>query len=283
MQTFLSYAAQSLKEHYRPEEIRQLSYALLEDCCGFSKNDIYAGKDTKISAILRQQLHEKLGRLAEGEPLQYITEVAYFYDLRLSVNSAVLIPRPETEELVEWIISDNEGKEGRILDVGAGSACISLALAKHLPGMQVEGWDISPAALALARKNAADLGLDVKFTEQDLFSYNPGPRAPVYDIIVSNPPYVTTAEALKMEKRVLEHEPALAMFVPDDDPLVFYRALAGLTAGILKPGGSLYVEISIYYGRETYQLFKEAGFEEIVLRQDISGRDRMIKASKYHG
>ena len=152
MQTFFSYAAQSLKEQYRPEEIRQLSYALLEDCCGFSKNDIYAGKDTEISTKQRRQLHEKLGRLAEGEPLQYITGVAYFYDLKLSVNPSVLIPRPETEELVEWIIKDNKGKTGRILDVGTGSACISLALAKHLPGMQVEAWDISPDALALARK-----------------------------------------------------------------------------------------------------------------------------------
>ncbi len=283
MQTFLSYAAQSLKEHYRPEEIRQLSYALLEDCCGFSKNDIYAGKDTKISAKQRQRLHEKLARLAEGEPLQYVTEVAYFYNLKLNVNQAVLIPRPETEELVEWIITDHAGKKGKILDVGTGSACISLALAKHLPKMQMEAWDISPAALALARQNAADLGLEVKFNEQDLFSFNPGPGSPLFDIIVSNPPYVTTSEALKMEKRVLEHEPALAMFVPDDDPLVFYRALATLAAGILKPGGSLYVEISIYYGSETLQLFKAAGFEEVVLRQDISGRDRMIKASKYHG
>jgi release factor glutamine methyltransferase len=283
MQTFLSYAAQSLKEHYRPEEIRQLSYSLLEDCCGFSKNDIYAGKDTKISAKQRQQLHEKLARLAVGEPLQYITEVAHFYDLKLSVNPAVLIPRPETEELAEWIIHGYAGEKGKILDVGTGSACISLALAKHLSGMQVEAWDISPAALALARQNAADLKLDVKFTEQDLFGFNPGPGAQVYDIIVSNPPYVTTAEALKMEKRVLKHEPALALFVPDNDPLIFYRALAGLAASILKPGGSLYVEISIYYGSETVQLFKEAGFEEVVLRQDISGRDRMIKASNYHG
>ncbi|MDI9545906.1 MAG: peptide chain release factor N(5)-glutamine methyltransferase [Bacteroidales bacterium] len=283
MQTFFSYAAQSLKEQYRPEEIRQLSYALLEDCCGFSKNDIYAGKDTEISTKQRRQLHEKLGRLAEGEPLQYITGVAYFYDLKLSVNPTVLIPRPETEELVEWIINDNKGKTGRILDVGTGSACISLALAKHLPGMQVEAWDISPDALALARKNAADLGLDVAFIEQDLFRFNPGDRAPVYDVIVSNPPYVTTAEALKMERRVLEHEPALAMFVPDNDALIFYRALAALAARTLKPGGSLYVEISIYFGGETVQLFEEAGFEETVLRQDISGRDRMIKAAKYHG
>ncbi|HQB71095.1 MAG TPA: hypothetical protein PLZ96_07205, partial [Bacteroidales bacterium] len=131
--------------------------------------------------------------------------------------------------------------------------------------------------------NAADLGLDVAFIEQDLFRFNSGDRASVYDVIVSNPPYVTTAEALKMEKRVLEHEPALAMFVPDNDALVFYRELAALAARTLKPGGSLYVEISIYYGREIVQLFEEAGFDEIILRQDISGRDRMIKAAKCHG
>lgn len=283
MQTFLASAAISLKEYYRPEEIRQLAYSLLEDCCGFSKNEIYAGKDTKISAKQREELEQKLIRLARGEPLQYITKLAYFYDLKLAVNPAVLIPRPETEELVEWIISDSARRKGKILDVGTGSACIALALAKHLPGMQVEAWDISPAALALARQNAADLKLDIQLREQDLFSYSPKPGLSTYDVIVSNPPYVTTNEALRMEKRVLDHEPALALFVPDDDPLVFYRALAALAAGILSPLGSVYVEISIYYGKETVQLFKDAGFDEVVLRQDLSGRDRMIKASKYHG
>lgn len=285
MQTFLTHADQSLKGHYRSEEIRQLAYALLEDCCGWSKNDIYTDKDTHFSTAQRLDLYKKLERLAQGEPLQYITGFAYFYDLKLNVTPAVLIPRPETEELVEWIIQDHRQQQGHILDVGTGSACIALALAKHLPEMQVEAWDISPSALALAAQNARSHKLNVHFVEQDIFLFEPKDCHRRYDIIVSNPPYVTSHEAQQMEKRVLDHEPALAMFVPEQDALIFYRALAALAAFALDTQGSLYVEISTLYGQECVQLFTEAGFEEVELRKDISGRDRMIKASKFkhHG
>lgn len=221
---------------------------------------------------------EALQRLQAGEPIQYILGSCEFYGHDFTVRAPVLIPRPETEELAEWIVKQEPFRRGRLLDAGTGSGCLAVTLAGRLRQMRVEAWDILPEALALARENADKMGVKVEFHQVDLLHVPAARLKKKYELIVSNPPYVCRSEAAQMARHVLDYESELALFVPDGDALVFYRALAELGRRALSPGGALYVEINAALGPDTRDLFAGAGYDPVELRRDISGRDRMIRA-----
>lgn len=277
MKTILSLAQESLQSRYDSREIRALSKCLLQHFCHCSSSDFYAGKDINISEEQRKSLQGALARLSQGEPLQYILGECEFYGAVFKTRPPVLIPRPETEELVDWIVKEQAGRAGFLLDVGTGSGCIAVSLALHT-ALQVEAWDILPQALSLSAENAAHLGACVDIHHQDLFEALALDLPKRYDVIVSNPPYVCQSQAADMQENVLSHESHLALFVPDDDALKYYEALAQLGCRALKENGCLYVEINELFGEATLDVFRKAGYRECVLRQDLSGRDRMIKA-----
>lgn len=281
MKSFYQYATARLAALYRPEEIRWMLKALLLDnhCC--EESDFYVGKDIKIPASLRLVLDEQTERLAKGEPVQYVTGVCPFYGLTLEVSAPVLIPRPETEELVDWIVRETPDFRGRFLDVGTGSGCIAIALATAFPEAKAEAWDLSSEALAVADRNAHRAGCRVQFLQRDLFASTEA--VPSYDMIVSNPPYVCQSESFDMEKNVLAYEPHTALFVPDDDPLCYYRALAALAANSLTTGGRIYMEINSRFGKACVDLFEQSAFEQVRLKKDLSGKDRMLCAVKTKG
>ena len=218
-------------------------------------------------------------KLREMVPVQYITGETEFFDLQLKVSPAALIPRPETEELVKWIIDDHKGEHCRMIDIGTGSGCIALALAKNFPAAAVYATDIQKEALDLAGDNARKLGLDVEFFLHDVSREDPPEGFLHLDLLVSNPPYIPFKERESMDANVREFEPASALFVPDEDPLVFYRHLAGFAQKALHPGGMLYLEIHENFGQQVTELLEKSGFEKVSLRKDIHGKDRMVRAT----
>ena len=269
----------ALRGYYPDSEALSLAKMLLVEAFGFSTLELYGGKDKEISGNRLRDLHEMLSRLQKNEPIQYILGKETFCGLTFEVDENVLIPRPETRELVEWIVADYESVPAcRILDVGTGSGCISISLAKFIPGASVESWDISEGALEVARRNCMLNEVEVLLRQQDVLSAQPEPAC--FDVIVSNPPYITESEKADMEANVLDWEPATALFVPDTDPLLFYRKIAELGAVMLKEGGSLYFEINRAYGNETVQMLEALGYKQIELRKDDWGNDRMIKARR---
>ncbi len=226
-----------------------------------------------------QQLAAVLQRLENGEPLQYILEKAWFCGMEWKVGPGVLVPRPETEELVHWILATEDQEKKSVLDLGTGSGCIAVSLAKTGKWKSVSAIDVSAEALEIARYNAEKHGLEISWHHQNILEGKPFVHAAgKWDILVSNPPYVLPGELAGMEKQVLDFEPAIALFVPDDNPLVFFEAiaLAGLTQ--LKEGGSLFFEINPKLSRETCSLLTKMGYAHIELRQDIFGKDRMVRA-----
>ena len=232
-----------------------------------------------LSPDVETRLRDAIDRLAGGEPIQYILGETDFRGLKLRVAPGVLIPRPETAELVGWILGDFTSETLRVLDIGTGSGCIALALAGEKAEAEVWGLDISPAALGIARENGEINRLNVRWIEGDILDEGGWERLPdALDCIVSNPPYVMEKERAGMRPNVLEHEPALALFVPDDDPLRYYRAIARLARWKLRTGGWLYFEINEQCGEAMRRLLGDEGFAGITLRQDGFGKDRMIKA-----
>ena len=264
---------------YPPSEALSLAKMLLVEVFDFSTLELYGGKDKEISGKRRDVLDEMIRRLKKNEPIQYIIGVESFCGLTFEVNPSVLIPRPETQELVGWIAGDCEEKEAcRILDIGTGSGCIPVSLAHRLPKAEVESWDISEDALQVARRNAERNGVEVLFRQKDVLKVSPDEAR--YDVIVSNPPYIAEKEKVDMEANVLDWEPSIALFVPDEDPLLFYRTIAQLGFSMLKEGGALYFEINRAYGQETIQMLEAMGYKEIELRKDSWGNDRMMKAER---
>ena len=264
---------------YPPSEALSLAKMLLVEVFDFSTLELYGGKDKEISGKRRDVLDEMIRRLKKNEPIQYIIGVESFCGLTFEVNPSVLIPRPETQELVGWIAGDCEGRGAcRILDIGTGSGCIPVSLAHRLPKAEVESWDISEDALQVARRNAERNGVEVLFRQKDVLKASPDEAR--YDVIVSNPPYIAEKEKVDMEANVLDWEPSIALFVPDEDPLLFYRTIAQLGCSMLKEGGALYFEINRAYGQETIQMLEAMGYKDIELRKDSWGNDRMMKAER---
>ena len=229
-------------------------------------------------------LYAALSQLKQQVPVQYIMGETEFFGLTFKVDKHTLIPRPETEELVRWVIDDFKSSEKklRILDVGTGSGCIAISLASAFKNGQISALDLSPEALKIARMNAAINSFDVQFIEADILSDTPHSlfEKESFDIIVSNPPYVRHLEKKDMSSNVLDHEPKTALFVEDDNPLKFYRAINQFGRSHLKPKATIYFEINQYLGEEMRELMQSLGFQDIELRKDMFGNDRMLKAIK---
>jgi len=269
-----------LEQSYSIQEASQLLNRLIQHFVGISRVDqsLHPGYRLSESELIR--LNNAVKRLLNEEPLQYITGVTDFYGLNLRVNPSVLIPRPETEELVDLILHEKNKKQINILDIGTGSGCIALALKKNLPESKVVAIDISKAALSLARSNATENHLEVQFYTCNILNFPTCPSGENFDIIVSNPPYVTQTDKKLMKKNVLGFEPHLALFVDDHDPLLFYRHIADFARLRLKKQGKLYVEINENYGAETVRLFGYHGLTKISMHTDIEGKNRFISAVK---
>ncbi len=301
-----------LAERYGLDEARAIVRWVLGERFGLSMADILCDKVTELSADDRTDLEKMMLRLENGEPVQYVLGFAEFCGRRFSVNESVLIPRPETEELCRWMVEErgtrNEEQGTRVLDIGTGSGCIAITLAAEMPDAQVSAWDISDQALAVARKNADSIGVNVNFEQNDILNlpftinnstlnsqlstlnsqlstvncqlstttYHQSP----FTHIVSNPPYICDNEKIAMKSHVLEHEPHVALFVPDDDPLLFYRAIADFAIQSLEPDGWLYFEVNPLYINDLKAMLAEKGFENIEVKIDLFGKERMIRAKK---
>ncbi|MBD1431486.1 peptide chain release factor N(5)-glutamine methyltransferase [Sphingobacterium sp. DN00404] len=266
---------------YSPAEIKQLflmtyAFVMKKNSTHYMLNSTSEVKETVLPQFLNI-----LEELQTGRPIQHILGKADFYGLCLSVNEHTLIPRPETEELVEWIVREHQNNEQMsILDIGTGSGCIALALKKLLPHAQVDAIDLQSPAITVARTNATNLNLSVNFIEADILEWDSFLQEnQQYDIIVSNPPYITPSEQKDMHQNVLLYEPHSALFVEEQAPLLFYDVIAEMGKKHLSPNGSLYFEINQYLGRETYDLLLKKGYEHVTLRQDLNQVDRMIKAN----
>jgi release factor glutamine methyltransferase len=276
------YINQSLKTLYPAGEIQSFILLIMVHVCGLQPYQLLMSKDKELSDAEKRRISQIVERLRQWEPIQYVLGETSFYGLDLSVNPKVLIPRPETEELVARIIKEHAHRRVRILDAGTGSGCIALSLARHLPGSDVTALDISEEALCIARENALRNKLSVAFVCADILSVRQvaGLVSGKFDIIVSNPPYVKESEKSGMGKNVFLYEPPQALFVSDDDPLVFYRAIARLAKAKLREGGTLYFEINALLGKETLDALKEEGFRKTELIRDLSGKDRIIIAKE---
>jgi release factor glutamine methyltransferase len=283
MQRYFAYLHQKLDSIYPPEEIGSFSRLLLRKLANMSSVQIYSDKDRNFPADTLEKLVSAIDRLADKEPIQYILGETEFCGMNFKVGPGALIPRPETEELVDLITKDCRDikKDLRILDIGTGSGCIAISLAKALPLASVSAWDISSEALSIATENATINNVSIHFEITDILTFVPNEdQKALFDIIVSNPPYVRFSEASEMEANVLEYEPHVALFVDNSDPMLFYRIISGLSKVMLKPGGALYFEINSYLGQETLELVKSFAFSEVKLIQDISGKNRMIRATR---
>lgn len=278
MNKIVAYIRSRLQPYYTAEEVSALSRIVCCDLLGQAPTDYYLGKDIVLSSKKEQELEDILQRLSRFEPLQYIEGRTLFLGREFWVAPGVLIPRPETEELVELMLKEIPA-DARILDVGTGSGCIAISLAKALPDALVTAWDVSPEALSVARANARKLQADVRFVECDVLACQVD-EVGQYDVIVSNPPYVTEAEKADMEPNVLQWEPSLALFVPDDDPLRFYRRIAVLGRDMLADGGRLYFEINRAYGREMVEMLRAMGYVGVRVEKDLSQNDRFVIAEK---
>jgi len=271
-----------LEPLYDSNEAKALFSIAAEQVLALSSAKLIMQKDIDISFINMQKLLSILNDLQIGKPIQHILEEAHFYGAVFKVNEQVLIPRPETEELVDWIISDNNSQFSAntdhkisILDIGTGSGCIPITLKKHLPKAEVATLDVSASAIAVAKENAEQINVRIKFIEADILTFKSEEK---FDIIVSNPPYIRDLEKADMHNNVLVYEPHLALFVRDENPLIFYKAIADFARTNLKPTGQLYFEINEYLGNETIEMLAAKGFIDIELRQDMQGKDRMVRA-----
>ena len=276
MQHFLKKLNTSLANMYSEAEIHVIANLLLENITGFTRLQLLTNKELKLNDEQNELANQYLERLKNHEPIQYILGETEFQGLKFKVNSSVLIPRPETEELVEWVRKPPNPLKGGILDIGTGSGCIAISLKKKFPSANVSAMDISPDALMVAKANAALNDADVEFIQDDIL--NPATTDRKWDVIVSNPPYIPVSEHSEMDKNVTEFEPHLALFVQDNDPLIFYRKIAEFAITHLSPGGKLFFETHKDLAQECKQLLESYGFTNLVIRKDMSGNERMVQA-----
>ncbi len=280
MQQFRQYIKTELSGLYSDLEIRNLFFQIMESLTGGSHAEILANKYSYFSDIQTKEFESIVSRLKKSEPIQYVLGSCSFYGLEFKVGKGVLIPRPETEELVDWVIKDySDRKNVNLLDIGTGSACIAVSLARNLHDSTVFAYDVSEDALKIARENVLANDVEVKLKQVDILKSSKD-KLGNFDIIVSNPPYIRESEQVDMEANVLEYEPSLALFVNENDPLVFYRNIAKFAQLNLEKKGTLYFEINQAFGQATVDLLSELEFINIELRKDSFGKDRMIKAEK---
>lgn len=276
LKEYRNYFIEKLTPLYDSMEAESFFTITLEELKGWKRVDLALHPDAVLSSDEIAKWNGILALLEEQKPIQYILGKAHFYGLEFEVNENTLIPRPETEELVEWIISENEHKgKTAILDIGTGSGCIAISLAKNLPDASVSAIDVSEQALVVAKRNANRNETNVSFIIQNILAAETLPQT--FDIIVSNPPYVRNLEKVEIKENVLQYEPHLALFVEDNDALLFYRKIALLAKENLASNGKLYFEINQYLGIEMIEMLENFGYRDIVLKKDIYGNDRMIR------
>ena len=289
------FMRQQLQTIYDESESTNIALLALEDITGMEKPALRMAKEQQLATVEEEKVHAHLSRLLNHEPIQYIMQKAWFYGMELYVDKNVLIPRPETEELVDWIVKDLKASaldvfkkaptdadvtgQLKILDIGTGSGCIALALKKAMPKAEVWGCDISEEALNVARRNGAALDIRVDFQGINFLEEAQQTFLPTVDVIVSNPPYIPLQEKESMQANVVAHEPHTALFVPDEDALLFYRGIAQFAKKRLYQNGRIYLEIHENLGNAVVELFRKEGFENIERRKDMQGKERMVKAS----
>jgi release factor glutamine methyltransferase len=279
MRVALAFIRKELAGIYSPEETDSLIFLIFEKMKGYSRTRFLLAKDETLEKDETEQFLKIVDRLKKHEPIQYILGQTEFYGLPFYTPPGVLIPRGETEELVQWIIQENKFKEPTILDIGTGTGCIAISLRKNIPDSMVWACDISPVCIETARKNAELNRAEVAILEYNILNRTPEINFSELDVIVSNPPYVREFEKKQMEKNVLEYEPELALFVPNDSPLIFYERIADFALVHLKNSGKLYFEINEAFGNEYVEMLRLKGFSDIVLKKDLHGKDRMIGCS----
>jgi release factor glutamine methyltransferase len=305
VKTAFDYFAGQLKTIYSAGEAVAIAGLVFELVVGMGQPAIMMNPQVEITQEKRTVLEEKLAELLTHKPVQYVLGEAWFYKMKFAVNEQVLIPRPETEELVEWCVEEVGNDEvgiannkvgmqketapvdaaiphssfinRNLLDIGTGSGCIAIALKKELPALTVTGIDISEGALLVARENAVALGAAVDFMQFDFLDESAWPLLPQFDVIVSNPPYIPLNEKAKLDNNVTAHEPHTALFVPDNAPLLFYEKIARFGLLHLKPGGFIMMETHEDYAQQTAALFKE-NYTTVICRKDMSGKERMVMA-----
>lgn len=276
---FREYVLQ-IQQVMEPSAAVQVAETLLEHFAGISRRQMILNPDMELTAAMVQQLESVLPRLKQHEPVQYITGIAWFYDMQFKVSAAVLIPRPETEELVKKVIDQCSNLPAPcLLDVGTGSGCIAITMKKHLPQALVTAVDVSKDALHIAMHNAQQLGAEVHFKQLNFLNEEERNSLSTYDCIVSNPPYIPETEREMMDENVVRYEPELALFAADH--LVFYKALAHFGKTHLSPGGYLFCEIHQQFFDDVLKLFESEGYQAVA-HKDISGNFRMVEATLYH-
>ena len=272
-----------LKNVYETDELRNIIELVVEHITNMSRAEQVKNKIPYLTCTQLEDLDAITERLKKNEPVQYVLGEAWFAGMKFKVNKNVLIPRPETEELVDWIVKESQKskvKSQNIIDIGTGSGCIPITLKHQLPEANVSAIDVCSEALFTATENAIKLNTEVDFTLLDFLDEEKWNELHQYDIIVSNPPYVKQSEINSMHKRVKEFEPHLALFVPDNDALLFYKKLVDFSVTHLNLGGSLFVEVNEGLGEQVINMFQSGGFTNIELRKDMQGKDRMIKAMR---
>ncbi len=279
---FRNHFINSLEGLYPIEELKSFFYLLAEKYLNLSRINIALQLNNELTHEEQSSFYQAADRLRNHEPIQYILGETEFFGMPITVNKQVLIPRPETEELVSWIIEDVDKNEATILDIGTGSGCIAISLAKKLNNAVVSAIDISTRAIEVAKKNTLINNVNIEFSRVDVLNFEADSDLQhkwesKFDIIVSNPPYVRMQEKKLMKLNVVDHEPDIALFVKDDDPLLFYRKISQLSKQYLRHHGTLYLEINEYLGLEMEKMLNKAGFKNVVLKKDMFGKNRMIK------
>jgi release factor glutamine methyltransferase len=275
LKAYRTFFIQELSTYYDQKEVESFFYLLLEKLHAMKRVDVVMKSDFSLTPLQIEKWNYFLVELKNYKPIQYLLEEAHFYGLTFFVSKDVLIPRPETEELVDWILEDAIEKEMAVLDIGTGSGCIAISIAKNLPKAYVGAIDVSEKALEVARKNAQNNEVTIAFELQNILLTEA--LSQTYDVIVSNPPYVRNLEKVEIQKNVLDNEPHVALFVSDDNPLLFYEKIAQLALTHLSKEGKLYFEINQYLGCEMILMLQSLGFKNCVLKKDIFGNDRMIR------
>ncbi|RLD64285.1 MAG: peptide chain release factor N(5)-glutamine methyltransferase [Bacteroidetes bacterium] len=275
----LIYIKTELKKLYDNPEIQSFTNIIFQHLLHFSKIDILIKTDTELTNHTKIQIIKIVEQLKKHKPIQYIIGETEFYDLKFTVSPQVLIPRPETEELVKWIIDDSSAKQNtEILDIGTGSGCIAIALAKNILSSQIYAVEKHEGALAIAKQNAKFNNAKINFINDDILNYDKTKYSNKFDVIVSNPPYVRELEKKLMNKNVLDYEPHSALFVSDSNALIFYDAIANFAVKHMKKTGKLYFEINEYLDKQLKDLLLKKGYKNIIVRKDINDRKRMLRA-----
>ena len=268
----IPYFRKELSAIFNDREVLNWAYLSIEYLLGYNRSECIIHSEKSIDIRVSDKLKNIITDLKTNKPFQYILGETYFYGLKIIINMHTLIPRPETEELVEWVLKENFNSA---LDIGTGSGCIAIALAKY-SNADISAIDVSEQALKIAKENAILNSVKVNWSQQDILEVKSLAKV---DLFVSNPPYVLNSEKERMQKNILEYEPHLALFVPDNDPLIFYKKIADIATESLTAGGKLFFEINEYFANELIAILTQIGFVDIQLKKDINDRDRMIKAT----